>query len=341
MGGAGVKLATFVRDGREGIGAVLDDHATLVDFARCPASPRWPSMQALIEAGERGLEGAARAIRGASRAALVALSEVRLRPPVPVPVQMRDCLVFEKHLVQARLQSARLRAAAHARSEDELERLAREGAGPVPAVWYERPIYYKQNRFTVIGPDEDVVWPRYSAVMDYELEWCVFLGRKIKDATSAEARSAIFGYSIFNDFSARDAQAREMPGQLGPAKGKDFDTGNAIGPWIVTPDEIDEERGHLMIARVNGEERSRGSSATMRYGFPEILAFLSTGETLYPGEFVGSGTIGDGCGHEHGRYLADGDVVELEVEGIGCLRNRVTREPGPPVALRAEARAGL
>jgi 2-keto-4-pentenoate hydratase/2-oxohepta-3-ene-1,7-dioic acid hydratase in catechol pathway len=126
--------------------------------------------------------------------------------------------------------------------------------------------------------------------------------------------------------SARDAQATEMEGQLGPAKGKDFDTGNVLGPWLVTADEIGDPYDLTMVARVNGEEWSRGHSGTMHHRFEDIIAFVSRSETLHPGEILGSGTVGGGCGLELGRFLDPGDVVELEVERIGVLRNRIIKE---------------
>ena len=114
-----------------------------------------------------------------------------------------------------------------------------------------------------------------------------------------------------------------MQGQLGPAKGKDFDTGNAMGPWLVTADEIADPDNLTMVARVNGEEWSRGNSGTMLHKLEDALVHASSEETLYPGEFFGSGTVGGGCGLELGRFLKPGDVIELEVEGLGTLRNRV------------------
>ena len=114
-----------------------------------------------------------------------------------------------------------------------------------------------------------------------------------------------------------------MKGRLGPAKGKDFDTGNALGPYLVTPDEVPDPYALTMTARVNGEEWSRGTTADMHHRWEDVIVHLSRDETLYPGEVVGSGTVGGGCGLELDRYLKAGDVVELEVEGIGALRNRV------------------
>ncbi len=138
----------------------------------------------------------------------------------------------------------------------------------------------------------------------------------------------IFGYTIFNDFSARDAQEIEMTCPFGPAKGKDFDRGSAMGPWIVTRDEVPDPAALTMIARVNGEEWSRGNSRTMVHGVEAMIAHVSRDETLHPGEIFGSGTVGGGCGLELDRWLSPGDVVELEVEGIGVLRNRVVRPHG-------------
>jgi len=156
------------------------------------------------------------------------------------------------------------------------------------------------------------------------LEFGFFIGKGGRDIPNDQALEHIFGYSIFNDISARDTQAVEMLGGLGPAKGKDFDTGNIIGPCITTADEINPYN-LTMIARVNGEEWSRGSSSTMHWKFEDLISYVSKSETLYPGEFFGSGTVGGGCGLELERYLAQGDVIELEVEGIGILRNRIIK----------------
>jgi hypothetical protein len=130
-------------------------------------------------------------------------------------------------------------------------------------------------------------------------------------------------YTIFNDVSVRDAQAVEMEGRRGPAKGKDFDTGNAMGPCLVRADEIPNPYNLTMIARVNGEEWGRGNSGSMYWKFEDLISYISRSETLYPGEFLGLGTVGNGCGLEHMRFIKPGDVIELEVERIGVLRNRV------------------
>lgn len=249
---------------------------------------------------------------------------MQLLAPVPRPEQMRDCLCFEGHLKTGfdnlRILAARRTADPEAAMADFEQR----GVLKIPQIFYERPIYYKANRFAVIGTDTPVAWPDYCNILDFELEIGVFLSGTAKNVTRDEARRHIFGYTIFNDFSARDTQLDEM-GALGPAKAKDFDTANAMGPCLVTADEIADPYDLTMIARVNGEEWARGSTATMMWRFEDLISFISRSETLHPGEFIGSGTVENGCGLEHLRFLEDGDVVELEIEGIGTLRNRVER----------------
>ena len=193
----------------------------------------------------------------------------------------------------------------------------------IAPIWYKQPVYYKANRFSISGPDEDIHWPSYSQHMDYELEIAAITGAGGRDIAEADALGHIFGFTIFNDFSARDAQLAEMAAQLGPAKGKDFDGANALGPWIVTTDEIGDPHALAMEVRVNGERWGGGNSSTMHHRWPAIMAHLSKAETLRAGEVIGSGTVGTGSALELGRRLKDGDVVELEIEKIGVLRNRV------------------
>lgn len=311
-----MKLATFAREsGAAALGALADDGSALVDLAHAhrhqhgARSPHLDSMLALIEAGAAGLELAAELVREAAQETRHSLARVRLLAPLPDPPQIRDFLCFEEHLKNSFAQAAKLTG------------VVRE----IPAVWYQQPIYYKANRFSVNGPDSDVVWPAYSQVIDYELELACVIGSGGRDIARDQAAAHVFGFTIFNDASARDAQLVEMAGQLGPAKGKDFDTGNVFGPWIVTRDELHDPYALEMVARVNGEEWSRGSSATMHYRFEDLIAFVSRSETLRPGEILASGTVGSGCGLEQGRFLSDGDVVELEIQGIGVLRNRFVR----------------
>jgi 2-keto-4-pentenoate hydratase/2-oxohepta-3-ene-1,7-dioic acid hydratase in catechol pathway len=310
-----MKLVTFETDGARHIGAVLDDGNTISDFTTAePSSPHFRDMLALIDGGPAALDQA----RGlaAKPKANVRLSDVRLLAPVPEPRQMRDFLCFEQHLRQAR---------ANRHLFGQGERLD-PATVELPQVWYEQPIYYKCNRFSVIGTGQDVLWPRYCKMLDYELEFGAILAKGGKNIRREDARSHIFGYCIFNDISARDAQIKEMQGQLGPAKGKDFDTGNILGPWLVTADEVPDPNNLTMVARVNGDEWSRGNSGSMKHKFEDVLAHVSNEETLHAGEFFGSGTVGNGCGLELGRFLKPGDVVELEIERLGVLRNRIVAQ---------------
>ena len=312
-----MKLLTFEHDGNRHIGALLADGGTISDFtASEPSAPHFRDMLSLIDGGADA-SAAARDLVERPKVRLP-YSAARLLAPVPEPRQMRDFLCFEKHLRQARANRHLFGIGDRALDPVDVE---------VPAIWYEQPIYYKCNRFSVIGSDQDVCWPRYSRMLDYELEFGIVLGAGGKNIRRDDARKHIFGYCIFNDFSARDAQMREMQGQLGPAKGKDFDTGNVLGPWLVTADEIPDPYSLGMAARVNGEEWSRGNSVEMNHKFEDILVHASNEETLHPGEFFGSGTVGNGCGLELGRFLKPGDIVELEVERLGVLRNRVTANP--------------
>src|SRR5882757_1171996 len=310
-----MKLVTFEANGARHIGAVLDDGQSISDFTAAePSSAHFRDMLSLIDGGAKALDQA-RDLATKPKAT-AKLSDVRLLAPVPEPRQMRDFLCFEQHLRQAR---------ANRHLFGQGERLD-PATVELPEVWYEQPIYYKCNRFSVIGTGQDVLWPRYCKLLDYELEFGAILAKGGKNIRREDARAHIFGYCIFNDISARDAQIKEMQGQLGPAKGKDFDTGNILGPWLVTADEIPDPNNLTMVARVNGDEWSRGNSGSMKHKFEDVLVHVSNEETLHAGEFFGSGTVGNGCGLELGRFLKPGDVVELEIERLGVLRNRVVAQ---------------
>lgn len=328
-----MRLVTFAnKGGEERLGALFDGDSRVADLAQAnrmrtgKIAPHLSSMQALIEGGAPALDDARDALEHAhsSRDGVLAFGDVRLKAPLPRPVQMRDFLCFEEHLKNSFARAIDVAAAGAADPAKARAQLEASGRFAIPPVWYEIPVYYKCNRMSVIGPDEDVIWPRYSHALDYELELAAVIGKLGIDIPRERAREHIFGYTIFNDVSARDYQMREMAGSLGPAKGKDFDTGNILGPCIVTADEI-EPYNLTMTARVNREQQSRGSSSTMHHRFEDCIAHVSQSETLYPGEVLGSGTVGGGCGLEHGRLLAPGDTVELEIEKIGVLRNRIVK----------------
>jgi len=325
-----MRLVTFLASGAEHIGALVDGDRRIVDFAAAAgadAGPAFASMQALIEAGEGGLDRARDLLAEAQRSGRGAIdtASVKLLAPLPAPAQMRDFLCFEKHLVQAFARLRQVRAAAAPDPQKALREMEERGTYAVPKIWYERPSYYKPSRFGVCGTDQDVVWPPYSKTIDYELEFACVIGKAGRDIAKEKARAHIFGYTIFNDLSARDEQTLEMLSTLGPGKGKDFDNSNPLGPCIVTADEITDPYALEMIVRVNGEERGRGNSRDMHWTYEDCIAFVTRAETVHPGELFCSGTVGNGSGLETGRFLESGDVVELEVERIGVLRNRILR----------------
>ncbi len=226
----------------------------------------------------------------ARRHAEYALADVDFRAPVLHPPSVRDFYAFEQHV-----------------------RTARASRGlEVPEEWYEIPVFYFSNPAAIYGPEDEIPYPAGTEELDYELEVAAIIG----------AAGRIGGFTIMNDWSARDLQRAEMRVGLGPAKGKDFAT--SLGPIVVTPDELDGTRG-VMVARVNGEERSRGDLADLHHPWEAIVAHAARNTHLRAGDVLGSGTVGTGCILEHGdgRWLQRGDVVELEVEGIGVLRNRI------------------
>lgn len=228
--------------------------------------------------------------------------DVRLLAPVPRPNSIRDFMLFEEHI------------------RNSLD-------GEIPSVMRELPIYYKGNPDSVVAPKSDVEWPSYTEKLDYELELCAVIGKRGRNIPAPEAMDYIAGYTIFNDFSARDIQMREMEGQLGPAKGKDF--ANGFGPYLVTPDEVDIHDLEV-TASVNGEVWSDGSTAEMTHSFPEIIEHVSRDETLYPGDVLGTGTVGNGCGLELDRWLERGDTITLEAEGIGTLEHHIVPNSSNP-----------
>jgi 2-keto-4-pentenoate hydratase/2-oxohepta-3-ene-1,7-dioic acid hydratase in catechol pathway len=327
-----LRLATFFADGAMHLGAVDSAGETVCAVeaaaeARSEPRPRifgraLPFLHGGPEAVERARELAGWAFQERPEGVVRALADVRLAAPVPRPGSVRDTMSFERHIIQA----TRRAIGRAGRLDALLERRVgarRSLAGRLNREFYARPLYYKSNPRSVVGHEADVTMPDYTRRFDYELEWGIFIGPGGADIDESAARDHIAGYTVFDDFSARDIQGAEMRGRLGPAKGKDFDTGNAIGPWLVTPDEVGDPHALTMTARVNGAEWSRGTTRDMHWSFEEIIAYISRSETLHPGDFIGSGTVGGGCGLELGVFLERGDVVELEVEGIGLLRNRV------------------
>lgn len=317
-----MKLLTFELQGSQHLGALTD--AGVVDLsAAVPDESAFSSMQDFIEAGQPALDRAYAVL--ASSPATLASDQIKWLAPLPVPAQIRDCLSFEQHLKNAFNSAVKVSAMGADDPVKAEEELRATGRYEVPEVWYQQPIYYKANRFSVAETGKDVVWPAYSEIMDFELEMACIIGKKGKDISKDNAYEHIFGYTIYNDFSARDAQMRESQGMLGPAKGKDFEDSVILGPVIVTRDELEDPYNLRMQARVNGETWCDNNSSTIHWKFSDMLAHISMDETLHPGEVIGSGTVGLGCGLEHLRFLNDGDIVELEIEKIGIISNKVIK----------------
>jgi fumarylacetoacetate (FAA) hydrolase len=239
------------------------------------------------------------------------LADLTLLTPVHPP-SFRDFYAFEAHVKNAR---------------------KHRGLEMVPE-WYEQPVFYFSNAASIVGHEAPIRKPPDTNALDYELEIGAIIGREGGDIDPVDADDYIAGFTIVNDWSARDLQMKEMKVGLGPAKGKDFAT--SIGPFLVTPDElaeriVDNKRGNqydlTMLARVNGEEYSRGSLRDMNWTFAELIAQASRNTVLKPGDLIGSGTVGTGCIVEFPEgtrpWLQAGDVVELEVERLGVLRNSI------------------
>lgn len=237
------------------------------------------------------------------------MEEVELLAPIPNPPSFRDFYAFEEHVRNAR---------------------KRRGLEVIPE-WYEIPVFYFSNHQAVIGPNHPVLRPKACNKLDYELEIACVIGKQGRDIKAEEAESYIFGYMILNDWSARDLQMQEMKVGLGPAKGKDFAT--SIGPYLVTADELEVYRNESqalnleMKAFVNGRELSSGNAESAYYTFSQMIERASDGVTLYPGDIIGSGTVGTGCILELGenihRWLEPGDEVILSVTGLGELKNTI------------------
>jgi 2-keto-4-pentenoate hydratase/2-oxohepta-3-ene-1,7-dioic acid hydratase in catechol pathway len=191
---------------------------------------------------------------------------------------------------------------------------------PIPEAWYEIPAYYKGATSGFVGPEEIIPWPSYTNKLDYELEFGVVIGKDGKNIKAENALDYIFGYTIFNDISARDIQKKEMAVRLGPAKGKDFCS--VIGPVIITADEFNGKEPNLkMTATINGELWSEGYTGDSHYTWAQMIEHASKEEWLLTTDFLGSGTVGTGCGLEIDKWIQPSDIIELEIERIGKLKN--------------------
>ena len=238
----------------------------------------------------------------------------RFLPPILRPPAFRDFYGFEQHVRTVR---------------------SRRGLDMIQA-WYEIPAFYFSNPNSLVGDRESILTPAGSNELDYGLQLGLVIGHRARNVTPAQAWSCVAGFTVINDFCARDVQRAEHAIGLGPAKAKDFAT--AVGPVLVTRDEFADKIENDVIslemrARLNGREFSRGNSNALFHSFPKMIAHASRDADLFAGDLIGSGTIGTGCilelSPEHtGGWLKTGDVIELEIERIGVLRTRVTARAG-------------
>lgn len=293
-----MKLVSFLTSGTPRLGAfveggVLDLAATAGDLGgHLPAS-----MQEFIEAGPDAW-GYARTVIETCPEKRV-LANAVLGAPLPRPIRLRDASLFIEHMEKA---------------------LGRMGRTMSPQ-FKQQVVYYNADHLHMYGPNTDIPFPRNATWIDYELEWACVIGKPGINISVANAADHIFGICIFNDWSERDSQLPFMDANLGPGIGKDF--ANSLGPCIVTLDEFADPYALRMTAHVNGELWSDGTTSSMHWRFEDAIAQMSVDRSLFAGEVIGSGTVLNGCGFELGRRLSIGDVVRLEIEGIGVLENRI------------------
>jgi len=318
-----MKLVTFVRPGGDPAGqpGLMLPGAGVLDLARASEAFRGLSMLDVVRRNEELLPEAAVLAAGevsVPTGSLLREDEVRLLAPLPRPVSVRDGYAFRQHVETAR----------------------RNRGLPMIPEFDEFPVFYFTNALAVIGPGELRVGRRRLEKLDFELECFAVIGKTVTNPTLEEADDAILGYGVMNDLSARALQMEEMKLNLGPAKGKDFAT--AIGPWLVTKDELADRlrrspKGNVLDARmtahVNGVQVSEGNVAQMDWTFAEIVRRAADGVTLEPGEVIGSGTVGTGCflelngsGITKDQWLRPGDVVSLAVDGLGTLTHTIVED---------------
>lgn len=314
---ANVAFAAFARDEGRPNPTARANALVPADLASC-VELHGPSLDPLIELRawlDRRWDAIVNADLSGPRSEVIAhrLGEVALQPPIKVPV-LRDFAAFEDHLHVT---------------------FGKMGL-KIPAEWYEYPTAFKANATALFGHDTPIRWPRYTKKLDYEIELAAVIGTSVRDVGVDQAADYILGYTILNDYSARDTQRGEMAMSTGPFKGKDFAWG--LGPWIVTPDEFGDVASTKMRVRVNGEVWAESTPGAMHWTFPEIISYTSQDETLNIGDVFGSGTINNGCGFEIDRWLSQGDVVEIEAAKIGVLRNSIAAARDQDVIWRADGR---
>ncbi len=328
-----MKLVTYSHGQKEQLGLWIGDSIhPLAEAAAKKGIADFPvTMMGLLEAGEAMMDRAREVENAISDGSLdsngLPVNEVSLLAPVPRPASCRDAYAFRQHVAAAR---------------------RNRGVDMIPE-FDEYPVFYFTNHNAIQGPGDIYCMPDHFQRLDFELEWAAVIGRKGLNVKAEKADSYIAGYTIMNDMSARLMQMEEMKLNLGPAKGKDFTT--VIGPSLVTPDELEpyltsakeEHTGRAyklsMTCKVNGKQVSEGNAADMDWTFAEIIERCAYGTPVLPGDVIGSGTVGTGCFLELNgtgklkdpnykpQWLQENDVVEMEITGLGLLRNTIRRHP--------------
>lgn len=316
-----MRLVTFIPAGdtRAHIGAFVDNDRAIVDLtARHPGRNEYASMLEFIRAGEFALDEARDAVM--ERANVIATQGVRLMAPLPNPPLMRDWGTMQEHAMFFVRRAARARVASAPDPEAAYQALLAAGQVALPENYFTRPRFYTCNPLNLIGHNATLPWPGFSNALDYELELGLVIGKTGKDIAEERARSHMFGLTLFNDFTARDVQAEE---NSAAGKSKDFEGSYSLGPCIATMDEFSDVYDIAVRSRRNGEQQTESSTKTMKVKFERLICYISEGCTLHAGEIFGTGTFENGCGTEKGWLLREGDVIELEADGIGTLRNTI------------------
>lgn len=325
-----MRLVTYERNGRTGVGALLpngkvlslSDAGQLLGLAY-----RFTTMIDLIEHQDVAMPLARRLESGPPEEALIDSGDLKLLAPIPRPPRMRSMSSFPAHLSQGQVGRARLLAEQTPDPQAAFEAAKAKFTPRPPPGYYETPVYWLMDHFCVCGPDDEVPWPPYSNWIDYELELAAVIGRAGRDIPKADAQKHIFGYTLLNDLSARDEQALASATSLSiTAKGKDFGRSYPMGPCIVTSDEIDVYDLQVTL-RVNGVDWAHGSTRDPQWSFADGIAYTSRACDMVPGEIISSATVANCSGLEQIKKGAIGDVVELEAPGIGILRNRIVPYP--------------
>lgn len=323
-----MRLVTFTAgESMPRLGALVGPADAVADLQaadrQCEA---FGSMRALMADGAPGLARAREAVEAATRRGdLLARNDVRLLSPLGRPTLIRDFATMDSHMRNYLLLRAQERSRVAADPAAAIDAERRAGKLDLPANWLTVYQHHIGNPLNTIGPDAELERPAGVQELDYELELAAVVGRAARNITPDEAGAYIFGYTLMNDFTARDIQRAEAKAA---GKCKDFDGSYCFGPCIATPDEVDLA-GMRLRTRLNGEQQAEDKASRMQLSFAQLLAYISRSCTVHPGEVLASGTFALGCGFELGRLLRDGDVIELEADGIGVLRTRIlpTRAP--------------